>query len=81
MSHGQVQADGAGLARGDAEDAVGRLLDALDAVDADGWYPAIDVVRPWSQHNPRVRREHPGGLPSHDIRSADEPLFEVDGAN
>ncbi len=26
----------------------------------------------------RVRREHPGGLPSHDIRSVDEPLFEVD---
>ncbi|MGH3783483.1 MAG: hypothetical protein ACRDRO_23400 [Pseudonocardiaceae bacterium] len=26
----------------------------------------------------RVRREHPGGLPSHDIRSADEPLLEVD---
>jgi nucleoside phosphorylase len=26
----------------------------------------------------RVRREHPDGLPSHDIRSVDEPLFEVD---
>ncbi|HYZ08359.1 MAG TPA: hypothetical protein VE709_07160 [Pseudonocardiaceae bacterium] len=27
----------------------------------------------------RVRREHPDGLPSHDIRSADEPLFGTDG--
>lgn len=27
----------------------------------------------------RVCREHPDGLPSHDIRSADEPLFGVDG--
>ncbi|MGA8519229.1 MAG: AMP nucleosidase, partial [Pseudonocardiaceae bacterium] len=29
----------------------------------------------------RVRREHPGRLPGHDIRSADEPLFEVDGTD
>ena len=27
----------------------------------------------------RVRCEHPDGLPSHDIRSADEPLFGTDG--
>ena len=27
----------------------------------------------------RVRRENPGGLPSNDIRSADGPLFGMDG--
>jgi AMP nucleosidase len=64
VSHGEVQADGAELARGDVEDAVRRLLDALDAVDADGWYPAIDVVRPWSEHNPRITGEfaRPGAI-------------------
>ncbi|HEX4102734.1 MAG: hypothetical protein WAN20_03600 [Pseudonocardiaceae bacterium] len=46
MSHREVQADGADLGPGDIDDKVGELLDALDAVDADGWYPAIDVVRP-----------------------------------
>ena len=41
MSHREVQADGADLGPGDIDDKVGELLDALDAVDADGWYPAI----------------------------------------
>ncbi|MDQ3988734.1 MAG: hypothetical protein M3291_05985 [Actinomycetota bacterium] len=61
---GEVQADGAELAPGGVEDAVSGLLDALHAVDADGWYPAIDVVRPWSEHNPRITGEfaRPGAL-------------------
>jgi AMP nucleosidase len=64
VSRGDVQADGAALSPGDIDDAVGGLLDALDAVDADGWYPAIDVVRPWSVHNPRITGEfaRPGAI-------------------
>ncbi len=59
-----MQSDGAGLGPGEIDDAVGGLLDALDAVDADGWYPAIDVVRPWSAHNPRITGEfaRPGAI-------------------
>jgi len=37
--------------------AVEELLDALVGIDADGWYPAVDVVRPWSEHNPRITGE------------------------
>ena len=61
---GEVRADGAGLAPDGIEDAVGRLLDALDAVDVDGWYAAIDVVRPWSEHNPQITGEfaRPGAI-------------------
>jgi AMP nucleosidase len=64
VSHGEVQADGADLGPGDIDDAVGELLDALDAVDSDGWYPAINVVRPWSAHNPRITGEfaRPGAI-------------------
>jgi AMP nucleosidase len=36
---------------------VEELLDTLDTVDADGWYPAIDVHRPWSSANPRITGE------------------------
>lgn len=64
MTHGEVQADGDCLGPGEIDGAVGGLLDALDAVDADGWYPAIDVVRPWSAHNPRITGEfaRPGAI-------------------
>ena len=64
VSHGEVQVDGAGLGPGDIDAAVDGLLDALDAVDTDGWYPAIDVVRPWSEHNPRITGEfaRPGAI-------------------
>ena len=45
-------------------EAVTRLLDALDAVYRDGWYPAVDVLRPWSRHNPRISGEfaRPGAV-------------------
>ena len=49
--------DPAGLAPGQVDDAVSGLLDALDAIDRDGWYPRLEVVRPWSQHNPRISGE------------------------
>jgi AMP nucleosidase len=37
--------------------AVVELLDALEAIDDDGWYPVLDVERPWSQHNPVITGE------------------------
>lgn len=39
------------------EPSVEDLLDALDAVAADGWYPAVDVRRPWSTANPQITGE------------------------
>lgn len=36
---------------------IDRLIDALDAVYRDGWYPELEVVRPWSTHNPRISGE------------------------
>ena len=49
--------DGARLEPDKLDDAVTRLLDLLDSVDRDGWYSALDVVRPWSVHNPRISGE------------------------
>ncbi|HEY8472344.1 MAG TPA: hypothetical protein VIL37_06860 [Natronosporangium sp.] len=49
--------DGAGLDPSALDAAVTRLLDLLDSVDADGWYGALEVVRPWSVHNPRITGE------------------------
>lgn len=60
----QVIVDGATRAAGGVEAAVTGLLEALDAIDRDGRYPAIDVVRPWSAHNPRLSGEfaRPGAV-------------------
>jgi AMP nucleosidase len=38
-------------------DAVERLLDHAEAIDADGSYPALDVERHWSRHNPLITGE------------------------
>ncbi len=46
--------DGATVEAGDLEDRAGQLLDAMDTIDGDGWYPRLEVQRPWSQHNPRI---------------------------
>lgn len=56
--------DGAGLGPDELDSAVSRLLDVLDGVDKDGWYPALEVIRPWSDHNPRITGEfaRPGAL-------------------
>src|SRR5438128_1180147 len=40
--------------------AVADLLETLAAIDADGWYPAIEVHRPWSAHNPTITGEFSG---------------------
>lgn len=44
--------------------AAADLLDALVAIDADGWYPRIEVERPWSEHNPVIVGEmaRPGAI-------------------
>ena len=50
-------ADGATLAPGDLDQAVADLVEALTAIDDDGWYSTIEVVRPWSSVNPRLTGE------------------------
>ncbi|MBW0106137.1 AMP nucleosidase [Pseudonocardia sp. KRD291] len=55
--HAVVEQAPGTLSGPEVEDAVERLLDALDAVHEDGWYPAVDVLRPWSRHNPRISGE------------------------
>src|ERR1700749_4047053 len=49
--------DGSELQPGEIRAAVTELCDALEAIDADGWYPVIEVVRPWSRHNPQITGE------------------------
>ncbi|WP_229022822.1 phosphorylase family protein [Actinomarinicola tropica] len=49
--------DGADLPEDDHRAAARQLCDAAETIDADGWYPEIEVVRPWSQHNPRLTGE------------------------
>ncbi len=49
----------------DTPPAVEKLLGELAAIEADGWYPAIEVQRPWSQHNPTITGEFSG---THAIR-------------
>src|SRR4051794_33973180 len=52
--------DGAHVGEAEVASAVSGLCDALEAIDADGWYPAIEVVRPWSRHNPSITGEFAG---------------------
>jgi AMP nucleosidase len=49
--------DGSGLDPTQLAAAVTELCDALEGIDADGWYPVIEVVRPWSRHNPQITGE------------------------
>lgn len=49
--------DGATLGTDAVAAAVVELCDELEAIDGAGWYPAIEVVRPWSGHNPRITGE------------------------
>ncbi|HHX85242.1 MAG TPA: AMP nucleosidase [Actinomycetales bacterium] len=44
--------------------AAARLLEALIEIDASGRYPRIEVVRPWSDHNPIIVGEmaRPGAI-------------------
>src|SRR5699024_3396656 len=49
--------DCAALTEADRDESVARLLDVVDGIDSDGWYPRIEVQRPWSQHNPWLAGE------------------------
>lgn len=49
--------DGSALSDVDLEESAERLLDALITIDDDGWYPRLEVQRPWSQHNPWITGE------------------------
>jgi AMP nucleosidase len=53
----ELLVDGAGLTGPGVPEAAASLCDAAEAIDAEGWYPAIEVVRPWSVHNPRITGE------------------------
>ncbi len=56
--------DGSTTARDALPAAVAGLIDALDQIDGEGWYPVIEVVRPWSAHNPHITGEfaRPGAI-------------------
>lgn len=49
--------DGAALATVEVDAAADRLVDTLTAIDDDGWYSTIEVVRPWSTVNPHLTGE------------------------
>jgi AMP nucleosidase len=49
--------DGSQLAPDEIDKAVAELCDHVSVIDADGWYPLIEVTRPWSAHNPRISGE------------------------
>lgn len=49
--------DGSLLGPSQVEAAAIALCDALVAADDDGWYPCIEVARPWSKHNPHLTGE------------------------
>jgi AMP nucleosidase len=51
-----VEVDGAALGSG-TDAAVARLIEALAAAEDAGWYGGLEVVRPWSDHNPRITGE------------------------
>src|SRR5215467_10704459 len=59
-----VTVDGTSVTGADLDRSVAQLLDALEAVDGEGWYSALEVVRPWSEHNPRIVGEfaRPGAI-------------------
>lgn len=49
--------DGTHLSPGDVDGAVGALCEAMESIDLDGFYSVVEVVRPWSKHNPRITGE------------------------
>lgn len=52
-----VEVDGTGLSSEDVAKATDALVDVLVAADEDGWYGRLEVVRPWSEHNPHLDGE------------------------
>jgi AMP nucleosidase len=60
----ELRVEGGEIASGNIGAVVERLLDTLTSIDGEGWYPALEVVRPWSMHNPKLTGEfaHPGAI-------------------
>lgn len=50
----EIAVDGGSLDGANTADEVERVLDGLDGIDRDGWYPSLTVVRPWSEHNAQI---------------------------
>jgi AMP nucleosidase len=53
----ELLVDGAQLSAASVAEAAASLCAAAEAIDAERWYPAIEVVRPWSVHNPCITGE------------------------
>lgn len=60
----EFRVEGAEIASGGTEGVVERLLDTLASIDGEGWYPELEVIRPWSRHNPKLTGEfaRPGAV-------------------
>jgi len=57
-SHPEVTVDFATTpSSDDIAASVGRICDVLETIADDGWYPELEVYRPWSKHNPVLRGE------------------------
>ncbi|HLM63116.1 MAG TPA: hypothetical protein VK306_02370 [Acidimicrobiales bacterium] len=55
-----AEADGASLEPAARPTVAAQLCDVLEAIEAEGWYPCLVVVRPWSVHNPQLNGEVAG---------------------
>lgn len=55
-----VDVDGAALDGAGAAAVAAEVCDAVEKIEDDGQYPCLVVVRPWSEHNPRLRGELTG---------------------
>lgn len=67
IAHVNESVDPTTLDAAGIDGAVTRLIDALDAIDRDGWYPSLAIERPWSVHNPCITGEfsRPGAIRSY----------------
>ncbi|MDQ4118544.1 MAG: AMP nucleosidase [Actinomycetota bacterium] len=57
MSRGDTAVAAGPASAPEVDAAVVRVLDAAEEIDDAGWYPAVDVYRPWSDYNPRITGE------------------------
>lgn len=53
----RYEVDGAALPVGERAAATAELFATLAVIDASDWYAEIEVLRPWSAHNPRLTGE------------------------
>ncbi len=57
MSRGGTAVAAGPASAPEVDAAVERVLDAAEEIDDAGWYPVVDVHRPWSDYNPRITGE------------------------